>query len=54
MTSEKTYCPNNCWEYMKCTPTMKKQCEVFKIGYGNECWHIPKTNLKDNDNSNFH
>ncbi len=52
MDSKKTFCPNNCWEYMKCTPTMKKQCDVFKLGYGNECWHIPKINLKDNNNSN--
>ena len=36
----------NCWEYMKCSKTMREKCEVYTEGFGNECWLIAKHNLK--------
>jgi len=38
--------PQNCWEYMKCPKNLRDKCEAYTEGYGNECWLLPKYNLK--------
>jgi len=36
----------NCWKFMKCTNSMKQNCDVFLHDYGKECWLIPKGKMK--------
>jgi len=36
----------NCWKYIKCPKTIRENCETYTERYGNECWLLPKYNLK--------
>jgi len=29
---------HNCWEFMKCPEKIKKQCNVYLLDYGRDCW----------------
>ena len=31
---------------MRCPKTMRENCEAYTEGFGNECWLLPKYNLK--------
>ncbi len=30
----------NCWDFWQCPEKTKKQCQVFKLNMGDECWFI--------------
>ena len=36
----------SCWKFMKCSNSMKQNCDVYLQGYGKECWLIPKGVMK--------